>query len=142
MIRVATALLAIAIAVPLSAQKPGVSGAAALQGTWVFQSINDQAPPEGSPELSVTFSGTNYHQTLGGTVSERGTFKVDASKKPMAIDLAIVEGDDAGKTQLGIFEVSGDTLRAHFDVPGGSTRPANMTPTAGSLLLVAKKKKE
>ena len=141
MLRVAAALLTMALVAPLSAQKPGGASAAALQGTWVFQSINDQAPPEGSPETSVTFKGDTYQQASAGQVNERGTFKVDASKKPMTIDLTIVEGSDAGKIQLGIFEVTGDTLRANFAQPGDKTRPAELKTAAGSLLLVAKKKK-
>ena len=141
MLRVAVALFVIALASPLSAQKPGAGPAAALQGTWIFQSINNQPAPEGAPETSVTFKGDTYQQTSGGQVNERGTFKVDASKKPMTIDLTIVEGSDAGKTQLGIFEVSGDTLRANFGLAGEKTRPADLKPAEGSLLLVAKKKK-
>ena len=140
MLRIAAALIAIALAAPLSAQKPA-AGAAALQGTWVFQSLNGQAPGEGAPEMSLTFSEGKYHQTMGGEVNERGTFKVDTTKKPMTIDLTIVEGSDAGKTQPGIFEVTGDTLRAHFALPGEKTRPTDMKPTEGSLFLVAKKKK-
>ena len=142
MLRVAAALFAITLVSPLSAQKPGAASAAALQGTWVFQSINSQPPGEGSPEISLTFTGANYHQTVGGQVNERGTFKVDTSKKPMTIDLTIVEGSDAGKTQPGIFEISGDTLRAHFDVPGGKTRPVDMKETPGSLMVIAKKQQK
>ena len=140
MLRIAAALCAIALASPLSAQKPPAA-AAALQGTWIFQSINSQSAPEGSPEMTLTFSGANYQQAAGGQVNERGTFKVATAKKPMTIDLTIVEGDDAGKTQLGIFEVSGDTLRANFGRAGATTRPTDMTVKAETLLLVAKKKK-
>ena len=140
MLRVAAVLFAIAVAAPLSAQKPS-AGAAALQGTWVVQTINGQTPGDGSTEMSITFGAGTYYQTFGGKVNERGTFKVDASKKPMTIDLAITEGSDAGKAQLGIFAVTGDTLNANFDTAGGTTRPADMKPAAGSLVLVAKKKK-
>ena len=139
MLHFTVVLMALVLAVPQAAKKPA-AGAAALQGTWITESINGQSA-EGQPELSLTFTGANYHQTFGGQVNERGTFKVDTSKKPMTIDLTIVEGDDAGKVQLGIFEVSGDTLRAHFDVPGGQARPTDMTAKEGSLLVVAKKKK-
>ena len=141
MLRFAAALFVIALVTPLSAQKPGAGPAAALQGTWIFQSVNSQPAPEGAGETSVTFKGNTYQQTSGGQVNERGTFKVDASKKPMTIDLTIVEGPDAGKTQLGIFEVSGDTLRANFGLAGEKMRPADLKPAEGSLLLVAKKKK-
>ena len=84
----------------------------------MITSINGQTAPQGSPEMTLTFTGDTYHQTLGGEVNERGTIKLDASKKPMTIDLIITEGPDAGKTQLGIFEVTGDTVRASLDTPG------------------------
>jgi uncharacterized protein (TIGR03067 family) len=119
----------------------GAAGTAALQGTWLISSINGQTAPEGSPELKLTFEGDKYHQTLGGTVNERGTFKVDASKKPITIDLSIAEGSDAGKTQLGIFEVTGDTMRLSLDTPGAGQRPPDFSPKDGLLVVAAKKSK-
>jgi uncharacterized protein (TIGR03067 family) len=123
--------------------KPGTKpqigkGAAALQGTWALTTINGQAATEGN-ELTLTFKGNEYHQTFGGTVNERGTFKVDATKKPMTIDLVIKEGDDAGKTQLGLFEVTGDSMRCSFNPPGSTERPASLTE--GALVVAAKKSK-
>jgi uncharacterized protein (TIGR03067 family) len=88
----------------------------------------------------LTFTGDKYEQALGGTVNERGTIKLDASKKPMTIDLAIGEGTDAGKAQLGIVEVSGDTMKLHLDSPGAGQRPTDFTGKDGSFMVIAKKK--
>jgi uncharacterized protein (TIGR03067 family) len=121
------------------ATKPA-SGATMLEGTWVITSLNGQTPPDGSPELTLTFAGDKYHQTLGGQVNERGTFKVDAKKKPMTLDLAIAEGSDAGKTQLGIVEVTGETFKAVLDTPGAAQRPADFTPKEGFFMFTAKKR--
>ena len=131
--------IALAASVLAQAPKPA-PGAAALQGTWVIASINGQAAPEGAPEMTLTFTGDNYHQTVGGEVNERGTIKVDATKKPMTIDLLIAEGQDAGKTQLGVVEVSGDTLRLNLDTPDAKQRPADFTIKEGSIMIVSKKK--
>jgi uncharacterized protein (TIGR03067 family) len=117
---------------------PAAKGAAALQGTWEVSTINGQTASPGN-ELKLTFEGSKYHQTYGGTVNERGTFKVDATKKPMTIDLSISEGNDAGKTQLGTFDVTGDTMRVSFNPPGSAERPASVT--TGALVVVAKKSK-
>jgi uncharacterized protein (TIGR03067 family) len=137
-----TAIVSLALAATAAVQETKQPKAvAALQGTWVITSLNGQTPPDGSPQLSLTFTGEKYHQTLGTDVNERGSIKVDATKKPMTIDLIISEGQDAGKTQLGIFEVTGDTLRAHLDTPGMQQRPADFTAKEGFLLFVAKKKK-
>jgi uncharacterized protein (TIGR03067 family) len=119
----------------------GTKGPAALQGTWVISSINGQTAPEGSPEMTLTFTGDKYQQALGGEVNERGTVKIDVSKKPMTIDLVITEGPDAGKTQLGIIEVSGDTVRANLDTPGAQQRPADFAVQEGFVMFVGKKKK-
>jgi uncharacterized protein (TIGR03067 family) len=114
---------------------------AALQGTWVMTSMNGQAPPAGEPELTLTFAGDTYHQTVGGKVNERGTIKVDGTKKPMTIDLLITEGSDANKTQLGIFEVTGDTLKAAFGAPGATQRPTDFSGKDGFIAVMKKQKK-
>jgi len=132
--------IALTAGVLTQAPKPAAKdakAAAALQGTWVLTTINGQPL---SDELTLTFTGDKYHQTVGGAVNERGTIKVDASKKPMTIDLAITEGADAGKTQLGIVEVTGDTIRGSLDTPGAGQRPADFTIKDGAILFVGKKK--
>jgi uncharacterized protein (TIGR03067 family) len=135
------AAIALALGAQAVAQQPKATNpAAALQGTWVVASINGQAPPEGMAEMTLTFSGEKYSSSTGATVDERGTFAVDGSKKPMTVDLVIVEGTDAGKTQLGIFEVTGDTLRLNLDTPGAGQRPAEFTIKDTGVMVVAKKK--
>ena len=125
----------------LSQDAKGKTKPTALEGTWVIASINGQAMPEGSPEMTLTFTGDKYHQTVGGKVNERGTIKLDRTKKPMTIDLIIAEGQDAGKTQLGIIEVTGDTVRANLDTPGLQQRPPDFTAKEGFVMFVGKKKK-
>ncbi|HEY7501921.1 MAG TPA: TIGR03067 domain-containing protein [Vicinamibacterales bacterium] len=114
--------------------------AAGLQGTWTVTSLNGQSATEGSPELTLTFTGDKYQQAVGGKVNERGTFKVDGSKKPMTIDFAITEGDDAGKTQLGIVEVSGDTVRMAAGAPAAAQRPTDFAVKDGALVVVGKRR--
>jgi hypothetical protein len=59
----------------------------------------------------------------------------------MTIDLIIAEGSDAGKTQLGIFDVTGDTMRLSLDTPGAGQRPADFSLKDGLLVVAAKKSK-
>ena len=109
MTRLSLIITCLVFAAGASAQPPKpATGAAALEGSWVVASINGQTAPEGSPAMTLTFTGDKYEQALGAEVNERGSFKVDATKKPMTIDLSITEGSDAGSTQLGVFEVTGD----------------------------------
>lgn len=141
MMQISMVITGIALAASVVAQESkGTKATAVVQGTWVITSINGQTAPEGSPEMTLTFTGGTYQQSLGGEVNERGSFKVDAAKKPMTIDLMITEGQDAGKTQLGIFEVTGDTLRANLDMPGAGQRPPDFTVKEGLVMFVGKKK--
>jgi uncharacterized protein (TIGR03067 family) len=122
--------------------KPATSKqAAALQGTWIITSINGQAAAPGTPQLTLTFTGDKYHQAVDGVVNERGTIKLDASKKPMTFDLAITEGQDTGKAQLGIIEVIGDKLRASLDQPNAGKRPADFEMRPGEIAVVGQRKK-
>jgi len=112
---------------------------ASLQGTWAVGSINGKSL-EGGSSLLLSFAGDKYHQTVDGTVNERGSYKIDTSKKPMTIDLIITEGDDAGKTQLGVIEVTGDKLRAHLNVPGSTQRPPDFTISETGIMFEAVKR--
>jgi len=114
------------------------AAAAALQGTWILTTVNGEPLSE---ELALTIAGDKYHQTVGGTVNERGTIKIDTTKKPMTIDLVIAEGSDAGKTQLGIIEVTGDTIRGNLDRPGAAQRPTDFNIKDGAIMFVGKRKK-
>ncbi len=131
----------IALAIGSLTQTAKPTSVESLQGIWVLTSINGQTAPAGAPELSLTFAGDKYHQTIGGEVNERGTFKLDPTKTPVAIDLVITEGSDAGKTQLGIVEVTDGTIRCSLDTPGAAQRPTDFTVKEGLITFVGTKKK-
>ena len=114
---------------------------AAIQGTWVIQSINGQSPADMGAEMSLTFTDAAYAQTVNGAVDERGTITIDPSKTPMTIDLTITEGNDAGKVQPGIFEIKDGVMTCKLTFPGETRRPTSLLPEEGFLLFVAKKAK-
>jgi len=109
-----------------------------VQGTWVMTQINGDATPG---DTALVISGSKYSETVNGTVDESGIFKIDASKTPMTVDLIIQEGDATGKTQLGIFDVKGDTMRLLLNTAGDRTRPTSLEKADGELFIVAQKKK-
>lgn len=111
-----------------------------LQGVWVITSANGETPPEGAPEVTLAITGDKYAQTVAGNVVERGTFKIDETKKPMTLDLSITEGESAGKNQVGIFEVTDTTMRGILNEAGLTTRPTNFQPAEGMFVFTAKKK--
>ncbi|HEX6974543.1 MAG TPA: TIGR03067 domain-containing protein [Vicinamibacterales bacterium] len=141
MTRLVTALVVMFAVVSLSAQtKPAVPKAyEPLQGTWVLTGPDGQSVMGGA-ELALVITGDTYAQTVNGEVNERGGITLDPAKKPMWFDLSIKEGDDAGKTQLGIIEVTGDTLKGALSMPGATERPAGFDAGQSAITFVGKRK--
>jgi len=121
-------------------EAPKSKALAMLQGTWIFTSMNGQ-DAAGGPEVIVTITDNKYVQTIAGEFVERGTFKLDETKKPITMDLTIVEGESAGKTQVGVVEVTETTMTAKLADPGETTRPTNLNQEEGFFIIIAKKKK-
>ena len=134
------ALLALVMTAGASAQDGLSKELTSLQGTWVVTMINGEAPPAGGPDVALTFEKDKYNQTVDGQVVERGTIKLDASKKPIAMDLIITEGSDANKTQLGVLEIGEKTIRFKLNTPGDTTRPVDFEPSGDSFVFVLSKK--
>ena len=93
----------------------------ALRGTWVLSSAEGKPLPPGV-HVSLVIAENSYHGTVNGKINERGTLKVDSTPRPMLIDLIISEGTNAGKTQLGIVDVTGDTMQLALAEPGATAR--------------------
>jgi uncharacterized protein (TIGR03067 family) len=137
----ATAVLTLLTA-GLSAQSATPKALDGLQGTWVLTSINGQDLAGSGASMTLVFAADKYSQTVNGEVNERGTIKLGEDKKPMTIDLIITEGSDANKTQLGLIEITGNTMKLKLAVPGATDRPTDFAPApeAGYLLAIATKK--
>src|SRR5437764_606682 len=67
---------------------------------------------------------------LGGRLFFAAKYTIDPTKKPKAIDYQFTEGPTKGKTQLGIYELDGDTVKFCFAAPG-KERPTDFTADAG-----------
>jgi uncharacterized protein (TIGR03067 family) len=93
-----------------------------------------------SGDLTITITGDKYAQSVAGAVNERGTIKLDTTKKPAWLDLTITEGADAGKLQVGLIEVTGDVMKGVLGVAGATTRPASLAPAPDMISFVGKKK--
>ena len=131
------AAVTLAIA-PVAAQTDVPKELAPLQGTWVIVTANGESAA-GGPEITLTITGDKYNQGVNGEIVERGTIKVDATKKPMTIDLNIAEGNDAGKLQLGVIEVNGTTMTGNLGAPGAKERPASLTADSAFAFTARKK---
>ena len=113
---------------------------AAVQGTWQMTNANGQDLAAAGQTMIITIKDNTYVQTVNGQVVEKGTFKIDESKKPPTLDITIVEGDNAGQVQLGIFELKDKTMTGKLGNPGGTARPTDFAAAEGFFTFTMVKK--
>jgi uncharacterized protein (TIGR03067 family) len=92
----------------------------ALQGTWkpVAADYAGAKIPQGElNKIMLQVVGDEYIVHADKAV-DRGTVKIDAGKKPKAMDITGTDGPNKGKTMLAIFELEKDTLRVCYDLQG------------------------
>jgi uncharacterized protein (TIGR03067 family) len=117
-----------------------------LQGVWkiVRQETNGVAASDDeTKKFEFIVKGDQYTLKQDGTVIEEGSIKVEPGKKPKTIDFKITKGNDAGKTQVGIYEMDKDIFKLCVAMPGKEDRPKEISAKEGSrnLLFVLKKAK-
>lgn len=105
---------------------------AALQGTWVIVTSDDDA---NVLNLKVEFKGNTFklHYPDG---AKEGTFKIDATTDPKIIDLKFDNKDFEG-----IYALDGDKLKIHVSEPCANQRPTEF-PKDGKRLVVLKREKK
>ena len=118
---------------------------ARLQGEWsmVSGSADGQAMPEQMlKQMKRVCQGDETTTKMGNQVFLKAKFTVNPVKKPKAIDYQMTDGFTKGKTQLGIYELDGDTFKSCFAKPG-SERPKDFStkPGDGRTLSVWKRDK-
>jgi uncharacterized protein (TIGR03067 family) len=116
-----------------------------IQGTWIVTSfeVGGQKGAVGSMKLICV--GDKYTQQSGDTVVEKGSHKLDPTKKPKTMDVTITEGEQKGLLQLAIYELDGDTLRMCLNEGGDKERPKEFSTTkagGGKMLVVLKREKK
>lgn len=119
---------------------------AQLQGEWsmVSGSADGQPMPDQMvKQMKRVCKGDEATTTMAGQLFLKARIIIDPSKKPKTIDYQMTDGFTKGKTQLGIYEVEGDTFRSCFSKPGAE-RPADFTskPGDGRTLSVWKRNKQ
>ena len=110
-----------------------------FQGRWQVVAFDgkDVGP---DVQAGFTVTGDQYTQGVNGKLVERGSLKIDATQKPIAIDFIISAGSFQGKTQLGIIQLSGDTLTIKVNQPGATVRPKDFTPSEGFEVVTARRR--
>jgi len=111
-----------------------------LEGTWkivTFETSRKQPTEEDLQKGRVVFQ--DGMMILRGTgKEEKGTVKLDPTKKPKEMDLAVNDGKE---TALFIYEIDGDNLKLCWRKPGGG-RPTTFTGKDNSGYMVLKREKK
>ena len=104
-----------------------------LEGEWQMVSgISDgaQMDPQGVKYGRRVSRGDLTTVLFGPQVYFRAQVTLDASKTPKTIDYGYTEGVNAGKTQPGIYELDGNSLKICVAATG-QARPADFSTSAG-----------
>ncbi len=103
------------------------------QGKWMLTSavMNGTEIPKDQVKGELVFKGNKYSYTTGEGETGGGTFKLDTSKKPEAMDAVPSEGPAKGETVQVIYELDGDNLKICMASPG-TKRPKEFKADADS----------
>jgi uncharacterized protein (TIGR03067 family) len=127
-------MLAMAVSQALAGDEQVVKkDLAQLQGEWSM--VSGSADGEPMPEtmrktMKRICKGDEVTVMMGGQVFLKTKFTLDPSKNPKTIDYQMTEGFTKGKTQLGIYQLDGDTFKSSFGAPGAE-RPKDFTSKPG-----------
>lgn len=135
------ALLILAAGLLLGADNPKDTAAKKalqqLQGAWTavtYDRDGKPTPAAALQQIKLTIQGNKATLTRDGKPTT-GTYKLDPSQKPHAVDISLLDGPNKGKTALGIYELTGDHLRICL-APPGKPRPKEFKAGPGVILEV------
>ena len=104
-----------------------------IEGEWAMTEgvFNGQSMPESMVQWAKRITrGSVTSVVAGGQVMLKANFTIGDTENPRNIDYVNIEGPNRGKTQAGIFELSGDSLRICMSAPG-KPRPGEFESKPG-----------
>jgi uncharacterized protein (TIGR03067 family) len=107
---------------------------AKMQGDWNAVHMVSEGftiPDDDAQALFRTVKDRDYTVSRYDRVVGKGTFTIDAAKKPKTIDAIPSTGAAKGRPMLGIYEIDDKTFKVCFAVPG-KPRPNDFTAGEGS----------
>ncbi len=113
-------------------------------GKWVIESVTRDGKANDALKGAVREHADGKYTLTPAKDSKAqlttGTYTIDATKSPVAIDMKPKGGTYDGKTLLGIAKLDGDTLTIAFAEPG-KERPKAFESKEGSGVVLAVHKK-
>jgi len=85
-----------------------------LAGSWEVVSVEADGkavPAQQFRGLKMTFKAGKFTAQKGQGERQEGTYKLDPSKSPRQIDISRKDGPEAGRNQLAVYSVVGNTLK-------------------------------
>jgi uncharacterized protein (TIGR03067 family) len=123
------ALIALLISVSLLRADDPSGDLKKSAGLWRLVSIMDdgnEVPQASFRGLTVTIASNVYTIRAGSRILERGTFVLDPSQSPKAIDATVTEGPGKGTKSVGIYSVDETTRKVCFSAPVSRGRLTSM----------------
>lgn len=105
-----------------------------MEGDWAAVSMEvdgQKVPDEDAMAYFRSVKGDEYTVSRYRKVAGKGKIKLDATKKPRAIDALPAGAAGEGKSLLGIYEFDGKKLKLCFSRPG-KDRPTEFRSKEGS----------
>jgi uncharacterized protein (TIGR03067 family) len=131
-------LLLVSAAVLLAAEQPSDEASKKdlerLQGDWVAVSITRDGEKFADDEAQALFrtvKGNEYTVSRFDKALGKGTFTLDATKKPKTIDVTAMTPKGKAPPILGIYEFEGDKWKFCYGAPG-KARPTAFESKEGS----------
>jgi uncharacterized protein (TIGR03067 family) len=117
-----------------------------LQGTWkVVSAERGGKAQDDAKEYTMVFDKDTFTVKKGDELFVKGTFKLDPSKSPKAIDMTVTEAkneENKGKDIHGIYELDKDALKWCAGEVGGTDRPKEFATKEGTKELLVSFKKD
>lgn len=119
----------------------GAPDADGIRGIWAARSLTVHGVPVPDDPtrgaVQVAFDGRTFLRMAGERVAAEGRYEVKPGE-PSAIDLVIEKGPAAGQRQLGVYQLSGDTLILTLADPGARRRPKSVDARGTSVEVLKK----
>jgi uncharacterized protein (TIGR03067 family) len=105
-----------------------------FQGTWTYESVEIngvKAQPEVTKQVQVRFVNDEVTIVDNDQVLGKGIQKLYPDKSPKQLEVSYTEGPNKGKTFIGIYKISSDSVTACFS-SDDKTAPKDFVTAPGS----------